>query len=295
MKLINPIILASGTCGYGTEMKDFTDLSKIGGIVTNTITLEADEGLDYPRIAEVQGGMLTAIGQQNNGLKMFVEKQLPKLKKQNVNVIVNIRSEAQNKKEDKSTASSYAKMCNTLSDNDMKADAIEIEIPGEVIISNDATIAFIAEIKKACRTILIVRLPFMDIGLKHIIKAIEEGGADAISIALGPMAMSFNMQSKKNRLSSTESKFIGSAIKPIGLKMTYEAYKLSNLPIIAGCGVFTVNDILEFIMAGATAVQLDLVNYIYPRRSQQLSVELSNYCIENKLASILDIVGEFHK
>ncbi len=250
----NPIWLASGTCGYGEELSELLDLNLLGGVVLKGTTIDPKAGNDLPRIAETPSGILNCIGLQNPGVNVVIKKKLPFLKNYKVPLILNIAG---------STLEEYAQITKILSEK-TKLSAIEVNIScpnvkqGGLSFGTDPKIAekVIKTVKKESAFPVIAKLSPNVTSITDIAKAVEAGGADAISLINTLLGMAFDLETQKPKLSNIMGGLSGPAIKPIAIRMVYEVSKITKLPIIGIGGISSLNDVFEFFLAGATAVQI---------------------------------------
>ncbi len=273
LNFINPILTASGTFGYGHEFTPYGDLSSLGGIVVKGLSLKARAGNELPRIAESASGMLNAVGLQNDGVENFVENILPSLPYNDVPIIANIYA---------SSPEEFASLATIL--NKAKGlSAIEVNIScpnvkeGGVLFGQDPKLA--GEVTKAVAKAssnlpVIVKLSPNVTSISEIAKSIEANGADAISLINTITGMSVDIRSRKPVLANIVGGLSGPAIKPIALRCLYEARKAVKLPIIGMGGITSAEDVLEFILLGASAVQVGTANFIDPTRAFTIASEL---------------------
>ena len=294
LKLDNPIIPASGTFGFGYEFAEFYDINILGSFSFKGTTLNPKFGNPTPRIAESYAGMLNAIGLQNPGVKDVIKIELEKLKKvYNKKVIANIGG---------STKEEYLEACKIISTSDI-VGAIELNIScpnvkqGGMTFGTDAKTAY--ELTKAVKEVtdlpLYVKLSPNVTNIKEIAKAVEDGGADAISLINTLVGMRINLKTGKPILANTYGGFSGPAIKPVALKMVHEVYKTVSIPIIGIGGIMNAKDVIEMMMAGATAVQVGTANLIDPFACQKIIEELPRVMKELNIEKLENIIGWSHK
>jgi dihydroorotate dehydrogenase (NAD+) catalytic subunit len=292
LRFRNPILAASGTFGYGIEFAHLVDLGKLGGFVTKGLSREPIAGAPAPRLCETPSGMLNAVGLQNVGVRAFVKQKLPALRKFDVPVIVNVFGYCQ---ED------YVEVIRALEDAEgIVAYELNISCPnvkkGGLQFGSDSAMA--AEVTRAARKAaakrpLWVKLsPLVaDIGL--MARALEGEGADALTIANTYPAMAVDFRSQKSRLGNPIGGLSGPAIKPITLRLVWEAWKSVKIPIIGLGGIETASDVLEYITVGATCVQVGTASFTDPKVSERLSDELRIVCFEANLFIINELKGRF--
>jgi len=292
LRFRNPIIAASGTFGYGLEFAHLVDLNRLGGLVTKGLSLEPIEGAPAPRLCETPSGMLNAVGLQNVGVRAFVEKKLPALGKFDVPVIANVFGYCQ---ED------YVEVIRILEDADgLTGYELNISCPnvkkGGLQFGNDPAAA--AEVTRAARKAaakrpLWVKLsPLVaDIGL--MARAVAAEGASALTVANTYPAMAVDHSTRKSRLGNPTGGLSGPAIKPISLRQVWEVSKVVEIPVVGLGGIETANDVLDYILMGATAVQVGTASFTDPRASERLEWEVRNAIFEINLFSINDLRGSF--
>lgn len=292
LRLRSPILAASGTFGYGLEFAHLVDLTRLGGFVTKGLSREPIEGAPAPRLCETASGMLNAVGLQNVGVRAFVAEKLPVLRKYNTTIIANVFGYCQ---ED------YVEVIRILEDVEGLAGyELNISCPnvkeGGIQFGSDP--GMVAEVvaaarKAAVRRPLWVKLsPLVtDIGL--IARAAEGAGADGLTVANTYPAMAVDFRSGKSRLGNPTGGLSGPAIKPITLRLVWEARKAVKIPIIGLGGIETVEDVLEYLAVGAAAVQVGTASFVDPRASERLTRGLGKSLIENKMFSISGIRGKF--
>jgi dihydroorotate dehydrogenase (NAD+) catalytic subunit len=288
----NPILAASGTFGYGIEFSRLVDLNKLGGFVTKGLSREPIAGAPAPRLCETPSGMLNAVGLQNVGVRAFVEQKLPVLRKFDVPVIANVFGYCQ---ED------YAEVLRILEDaQGLAAYELNISCPnvkkgGLQFGSDHAMAAEVTRVarKAAAKRPLWVKLsPLVaDIGLTA--RAVEAEGADALTIANTYPAMAVDFRTQKSRLGNQTGGLSGPAIKPITLRLVWEAWKAVKIPIIGLGGIETASDVLEYVSVGATCVQVGTASFTDPKVSERLSEELRTTCFESNLFIINELKGTF--
>jgi dihydroorotate dehydrogenase (NAD+) catalytic subunit len=292
LRFRNPIIAASGTLGYGLEFAHLVDLNRLGGLVTKGLSLEPIEGAPAPRLCETPSGMLNAVGLQNVGVRAFVEKKLPALRKFDVPVIANVFGYCQ---ED------YAEVIRILEDADgLTGYELNISCPnvkkGGLQFGNDPAAA--AEVTRAARKAAVKRPLWIklsplvaDIGL--MARAVAGEGASALTVANTYPAMAVDHRTRKSRLGNPTGGLSGPAIKPISLRQVWEASKVVEIPVVGLGGIETANDVLDYILMGATAVQVGTASFTDPRASERLESEVRKAIFEINLFNINDLRGRF--
>jgi len=292
LRFRNPIIAASGTFGYGLEFAHLADLNRLGGLVTKGLSLEPIEGAPAPRLCETPSGMLNAVGLENVGVRAFVEKKLPLLRKFDVPVIANVFGYCQ---ED------YVEVIRILEDAPGLAGyELNISCPnvkkGGLQFGNDPAAA--AEVTRAARKAAVKRPLWVklsplvaDIGLTA--GAVAAEGASALTVANTYPAMAVDHRTRKSRLGNPTGGLSGPAIKPISLRQVWEACKVVEIPVVGLGGVETANDVLDYILMGAAAVQVGTASFTDPRASERLESEVRRAIFELNLFNINDLRGRF--
>jgi len=288
--LKNPIIAASGCFGYGVEYSSAVDLSSLGGVAVKGLFLKEREGHAPPRIVETPSGMLNAIGLQGIGVHRFVAERLPALREARALVIVNICG---------STIDEYCEVARVLSDAE-GVGAIEINISCPNIkeggiqfgCSLTGTFDVVSAVRKVTRLPIVPKLTPNVTDVASFARASEEAGADAISLVNTFLAMAIDVHTRRPRLSNVLGGLSGPAIRPIAVRMVYECFHAVKLPIIGMGGIATVEDALEFMIAGATAVQIGTANFADPFIWPKLISGLETYCERHNIVRLADLVGQ---
>ena len=291
LRLSNPILAASGTFGYGVEFAHLVDLNRLGGIVVKGLSLEPMAGAPAPRLCETPSGMLNAVGLQNIGVRAFVAEKLPELRQYRTAVIANVFGY---------TVDEYVGVTRILEEAEgLAAYELNISCPntahGGIHFGSDPLM--VSEVVSAARHVthrpLWVKLSpnVTDIGV--IARAAEEAGADALTVANTYQAMSIDIQTRKSRLGRAAGGLSGPAIRPITLRLVYEAHRAVTVPIIGLGGIEKADDALEYIMAGASAVQVGTANFSQPRACVDILDQLERACRNNNINSINNLIGSF--
>ena len=285
----NPVLLASGTCGYGSELEDFIDISELGGIIVKGTTLEPREGNPYPRMAETASGMLNAVGLQNKGIDYFEKNIYPVLAGYDTNVVVNVNG---------NTVDEYTELSERVDRLEaIKAIELNISCPnvkkGGMIFGTNPSSAceVIAAVRKAYHRTLIVKLSPNVTDISEFARISEEEGADAVSLINTLLGMAIDAQSMKPKLSTVTGGLSGPAIKPVALRMVWQAAKAVKIPVVGIGGIMNADDALEFIMAGATAVQVGTASFIEPRTAINVARGIESYLDNKGFASVKEIIG----
>lgn len=288
LQLKNPVILASGTCGYGIEMVDFIDLNLLGAVVVKGLTIEPRLGNPYPRAIETASGMLNAVGLQNIGVKNFIADVYPKLKSFSTHFIVNING---------NTIEDYIKLAEILSETDIPAIEVNISCPNVKAggmafgVSCEMASLVVSNVRRTWSRTMIVKLSPNVSNISEIARSVEEAGADAISLVNTFLAMSIDIHSKKPKLSTITGGLSGPAIKPIALRMVWETAKTVKIPVIGIGGIMNAEDAIEFLLAGASAIQIGTANFINPRASIEVIRGIENYLLLHSHQNISEIIG----
>ncbi len=286
LELQNPIILASGT--FDRTLADKIDISKLGGLVTKTITLEPREGNPLPHIIKTKYGFINSVGLKNPGVKKYLADELPFWQKLNPCVIPSIGGES---------IEEYIKLADIFESKKIKTIEVNISCPnvdkGGLAFGLDEQVVN-SLVKKVCQKfsgILIVKLSPNITDVSSIAKAALDGGADAVSLVNTFLAMEIDNRKRQAKLSRKIGGYSGSAIKPMALRMVWEVYRKLKCPIIGGGGIENFDDALDFLMVGATAIFIGSANYLNPRISIDIIDRLENYVKENKIDSLEKIRG----
>jgi len=289
LELSNPVLAASGTFGYGLEFIPFVDLNRLGGLCTKGLSLKPRLGNPVPRVFETASGMLNAIGLENVGLERFRDEKLPLLQEYRTRVIVNFFGE---------TVQEYVEMAQQLSPLD-RIDALEMNIScpnveaGGLAFSSNPQI--VEQVVKAVRPVtqkfLIVKLSPNVTDICEIAQAAEDAGADAVSLVNTYIGMALDIDTRKPYLANSTGGLSGPAIKPIALNMVYQVARKVNIPVIGIGGIRTAEDALEFIMAGASAVQVGTANFFDPGVTIKIIDGISRWCTAKGIHKLSEIRG----
>jgi len=289
LELRNPVILASGTCGYGSELEDFIDISELGGIIVKGTTLEQREGNPYPRMAETASGMLNAVGLQNKGIDHFEKNIYPHLAEYKTHVIVNING---------NTIEDYVELSRRI--NSFSAiPAIELNIScpnvkqgGMVFGTNPASAReVISAVRRVYDKTLIVKLSPNVTDITEFARISQEEGAEAVSLVNTFLGMAVDISNMRPKLSTITGGLSGPAIKPVALRMVWQAARAVTIPVIGLGGIMNAEDALEFIMAGATAVQVGTASFINPRAGTEIVAGIEKFLVEKEIDSVSTITG----
>jgi dihydroorotate dehydrogenase (NAD+) catalytic subunit len=289
LELPNPVIAASGCFGYGVEYEDVVDLSSLGGVAVKGLFLEGREGHVPPRIAETPAGMLNAIGLQGIGVRRFVDEKLPRLRELRARVFVNICG---------TTLDEYAEVARILSDADGVA-AIELNISCPNIkeggiqfgCSLTGTAPVTAAVRKVTRLPLIPKLTPYVTDVASFARAAEDAGADAVSLVNTFLAMAIDVETRRPKLSNVLGGLSGPAIRPIAVRMVWECFQTIKIPIVGMGGIADAADAIEFMLAGATAVQVGTANFADPFVWNKVLDGMHGYMRRHRVASISELIG----
>lgn len=289
LELQNPVMTASGTFGYAREFENLMNLHRLGAVIVKGISLDPRPGNPPPRIVETSCGMLNAIGLQNVGVDRFIKEKIPYLAGLNVPVIVNILGDS---------IEEYQEITKRLSGVDA-VSGIEVNIScpnvkkGGVAFGTDPKMAAAVThaVKKESSVPVMVKLSPNVSDVTAVAKAVEDGGADSVSLINTLIGMAIDLPSRKPVLANVIGGLSGPAIKPVALRMVYQVAQAVSIPVIGVGGIENAEDALEFILAGATAVQIGTANFINPRASEDVVQGISEYVVDEKLHSIRELIG----
>ena len=287
LEFTNPVIAASGTFGYGLEYLPFVDLDRLGGFSTKGLSLKPRMGNPVPRMVETASGMLNAIGLENIGLDKFLSDKLPLLENYKTRILVNFFGD---------TKDEYIEMATRLSDV-QRVDALEMNIScpnveeGGVQFSSDPAVvlSLVTAVRQATEKFLIVKLSPNVTDITEIAKAAEEGGADALSLINTAIGMAIDLETRKPYLANKTGGLSGPAIKPIALNMVYQTVRAVKIPVIGMGGISTTEDALEFLSAGATAIQIGTANFIDPGITMKVIEGIRQYCQTHAIQKVSDL------
>lgn len=288
VELKNPVMTASGTFGSGEEYSEFVDLNRLGAVVTKGVANIPWPGNQTPRIAEVYGGMLNAIGLQNPGIDVFAGRDIPFLKQFDTKIIVNVCGK---------TTEDYLAVVERLADEPVDLLEINISCPnvkeGGIAFGQDpkAVEAITREVKKYARQPVIMKLSPNVTDITVMAKAAEAGGADVLSLINTLTAMKIDIHKRTFAIANKTGGMSGPAVKPVAVRMVYQVANAVSLPIIGMGGIATAEDALEFIMAGATAVSVGTANFYNPYATIEIAAGIEEYMKENQIADINELIG----
>lgn len=288
VELKNPVMTASGTFGSGQEYSTFVDLNKLGAVVTKGVSNVPWTGNHTPRVAETYGGMLNAIGLQNPGMELFIERDIPFLKQFDTKIIVNVCGK---------TTEDYLEVVERLANEPVDLLEINISCPnvkeGGIAFGQDpaAVEAITTEIKKIAKQPVIMKLSPNVTDITVMAKAAEAGGADALSLINTITGMKIDIHRQKFALANKTGGLSGPAIKPIALRMVYQVANAVKLPIIGMGGIMNGEDAVEFILAGATGVSVGTGNFINPKATEETVMGIESYMIQHGVNDINELIG----
>jgi dihydroorotate dehydrogenase (NAD+) catalytic subunit len=290
IELKNPVIAASGTLGYGVEFEDIVSLNKLGAIAVKGLSLEPMPGNPPPRVFETAAGMLNAIGLQNIGVREFVSDKLPRLRRhKDVVIFANVFG---------ATIAEYVEVINILNDGEgIAAYELNVSCPntdsGGIAFGSDPGVLqelVFAATRKAERPVIVKLSPNVT-SIPQMALAAEHAGADAISLVNTFVAMAIDAETRKPRIANITAGLSGPAIKPIALRMVYEAARAASIPVIGIGGITTATDVVEYMLAGATAVEIGTASFWDPVATEKIVQALTNWSIEHRVEKITDLIG----
>ena len=290
IQLKNPVIAASGTFGYGIEFEDVVHLDKLGGFVVKGLSREPMAGNPPPRLYETPAGMLNAIGLQNIGVRAFIDEKLPKLREmKNIVVLANVFGY---------TREDYEQVVQILNEGEgITAYELNVSCPnteyGGIQFGSDprSLDEVVSTVRRHSQRPLIVKLSPNVTSIAQMAHVAQEAGADALSLVNTFVAMAIDAETRKPRIANVTAGLSGPAIKPIALRMVYDASKAVRIPIIGMGGISTAVDIVEFMLAGATAVQIGTASYWDPVATEKIVAELQTWCAEHNVERLADLTG----
>lgn len=289
LQMKNPVMTASGTFGYGEEFSDFMDIARIGGIIVKGTTLHKREGNPYPRMAETPSGMLNAVGLQNKGVNYFVDTIYPRIKDISTNVIVNVSG---------SCIDDYVETASIINEL-VNIPAIELNISCPNVkqggmafgVTPQGAAEVVKKVRSAYKKTLIVKLSPNVTDVTEIARAVEESGADSVSLINTLLGMAINAETRRPVLSTVTGGLSGPAVKPVALRMVWQVYNSVKIPVIGLGGIMNWKDAVEFILAGASAVQIGTANFIDPTVTEKIIDGINHYLNRHNCNSVNDIIG----
>ncbi len=289
LALKNPVMTASGTFGYGTEFTDFIDLARLGGIIVKGTTLETREGNPYPRMAETPSGMLNAVGLQNKGVDYFIEHIYPTIRHYDTNVLVNVSG---------STVDAYVAAAEKINElEDIPAIELNISCPNVKKggmgfgTSTQGAQEVVEAVRRVYKKDLIVKLTPNVTSIADIARAVEAAGADSVSLINTVLGMAIDAEKRKPILSTVTGGLSGACVKPIALRCVWQVYNAVQVPIVGLGGIMNATDAIEFMLAGATAVQIGTANFIDPTTSVQVVDGIQEYMSRHGIEDVKELIG----
>lgn len=289
LRLKNPVLTASGTFGYGEEFADFIDLNRLGGFIIKGTTINHREGNPYPRMAETPSGMLNAVGLQNKGVDYFIENIYPRIKDVDSHVIVNVSG---------ATIDDYVAVCEKLAPLD-KINAIEVNISCPNVkqggMAFGTTCEGAAQVAKAVRNAfpktVIIKLSPNVTDITEIARAVEAEGADSVSLINTLLGMAIDVERQRPYLSTITGGLSGPAVRPVAVRMVWQVAKAVQIPVVGLGGIMNGRDAIEFILAGARAIQVGTANFVDPSVTMKIIDYMEDYCQRHGVSDINDLVG----
>ncbi len=290
LELKNPVMTASGTFGYGPEYADFVELSEIGGIIVKGTTLHPRQGNDYPRMAETASGMLNCVGLQNKGVDYFCEHIYPEIKDIDTNMIVNVSG---------SSPEDYAE-CAARIDALDKIPAIELNISCPNVkdggmafgVTCEGAASVVRAVRKSYHKTLIVKLSPNVTDITEIARAVEAEGADSVSLINTLMGMAIDIEKRKPMLSINTGGLSGPAVKPVALRMVWQVAKAVGIPVVGLGGICNANDAIEFMLAGASAIEIGTANFLDPQVTVKVKNGINEWLDKHGCKSVTEIFGQ---
>ncbi len=287
------MLTASGTFGYGIEFSDFIDLERLGGFIVKGTTLEPRQGNDYPRMAETPSGMLNAVGLQNKGVDYFIDHIYPEIRHLDSKIIVNVSG---------ATPDDYAEVCRRIAER-TSIEAVEINISCPNVkqggMAFGTTTAGASQVTKAVRAafpgMVIVKLSPNVTDVTEIARAVEAEGADAVSLINTLMGMAIDVERMRPCLSTVTGGLSGPAVRPVAVRMVWQTAKAVSIPVIGLGGIMTGRDVLEFILAGATAVEIGTANFIDPAVTVKVIEYIEKFCDRHGVKDIKELIGAINR
>jgi len=280
---------ASGTFGYGEEFMDFFDIARLGGVLVKGTTLNHREGNPYPRMAETPQGMLNAVGLQNKGVRYFADNIYPRIKDIQTNMLVNVSG---------STVEDYIETAAIINELD-NIPGIELNISCPNVkeggmafgTSCPSAVAVVEAVRKVYKKHMMVKLSPNVTNISEIAKAVEDAGADSVSLINTLLGMAINAKTRRPLLSTVTGGLSGPAVKPVALRMVWQVAQVVNIPIVGMGGIMNATDAVEFMLAGASAIQVGTANFVDPMVTVKIVDGLNQYCEENGFDKVSDLVG----
>ncbi|MGN2369606.1 dihydroorotate dehydrogenase [Clostridium botulinum] len=284
----NPVIAASGTFGFGAEYNNFYDVGMLGGISSKGLTLNVKEGNEGIRVFETSSGMMNSVGLQNPGIEGFIKNELPEMQKLNTNILANVGG---------GCFEDYAEAIEKLNDTEVNMIELNISCPNVKCggmaygIKSQVAYEFVKEIKKICKKPLMVKLSPNAENIVEMAAKCEEAGADSLSLINTLKGLAIDPYKRKPIFNNVYAGLSGPAVKPVALRMVHEVSKAVSIPVIGLGGISNGIDAIEFMMAGASAIQIGTINFVNPMAGKEIIEEMEAFCKEQSIKDINEIVG----
>ncbi len=289
LKLKNPVLTASGTFGYGTEFSDFLNLNRLGGFIVKGTTLHHREGNPYPRMAETASGMLNAVGLQNKGVKVFCDKIYPEIKDYKTNILVNVSGSVI---EDYVATAQIINELENIPGIELNISCPNVKEGGMAFGTSCVSAAeVVKEVRKVYKKHLMVKLSPNVTDIVSIAQTVEDNGADSVSLVNTFLGMAIDVKTRTPKLSTITGGLSGPAIKPIALRMVWQVSKAIKIPVCGLGGIMNAEDAIEFLLAGASSIQVGTANFIHPDATIQIIEGMDYYCHKYGIKDINDLIG----
>ena len=289
LSLQNPVMTASGTFGYGLEFADFVDLNRLGGFIVKGTTLKPREGNDYPRMAETPSGMLNCVGLQNKGVDYFCEHIYPQIKDFGTNVLVNVSG---NSPEDYAACAARFNELEGIPGIELNISCPNVKSGGMAFgVTCEGAASVVKAVRRAYGKTLIVKLSPNVTDIAEIARAVEAEGADSVSLINTLMGMSIDIERRRSRLSIGTGGLSGPCVKPVALRMVWQVAKAVRIPVVGLGGIMNATDAIEFLMAGATAIEIGTANFIDPATTVKVIDGMNDWLDRHGVKDVNDIIG----
>lgn len=289
LQLRNPVMTASGTFGYGEEYTDFVDLSRLGGIIVKGTTLHPREGNPYPRMAETPSGMLNCVGLQNKGVQYFIETIYPRIKDFDTNVLLNLSGSTL---EDYVTGAAMVDALDKIPAIELNVSCPNVKQGGMAFgVTTSGITQVVSEVRKVYHKHLMVKLSPNVTNIAEIALAAEAAGADSVSLINTLMGMAIDAEKRKPKLSVVTGGLSGACVKPVALRMVWQVAKAVKIPVVGLGGISNATDAVEFMLAGASAIEIGTANFIDPAVSMKVAEGMKAYCERHGSEKVVDLVG----
>ena len=289
LTMVNPVMTASGTFGYGVEFQDFVDLSKVGGIIVKGTTLHPRQGNPYPRMAETAQGMLNCVGLQNKGVVHFCEHIYPGIKDLPTRVLVNVSGSSP---EDYAECAAYIDELENIPAIELNISCPNVKQGGMAFgVTPEGAASVVRAVREAYHKTLIVKLSPNVTSIADIALAVQDAGADAVSCINTLMGMAIDAEKRRKLLSIGTGGLSGPAVKPVALRMVHQVAQAVSIPVIGLGGISNATDAVEFLLAGATAIQIGTANFLDPAIAQKVAQGVDDYLERHGFKSVTDIIG----